>query len=304
MGGSPQRLAKLAVLAASASAMLGGSAMVATRFAVPESNPLSLTFLRFLGAAVLMLAFTLPRTRIAIAPRHWPPIVLLGVLQFALFSWFFTSSLQYIPAGRAALVLSTMPLITLTLAAVMRREALSLDKAAGALIALAGVGFALGDRVAVSGSDAVRGDLLMFGAAFTGAIYNVASGYYLRKYPATMLAAVMLAAGAAALLAAIAVSGDWSGLTGFSAGGWIAVIYLMTLAGAVTFFLWIWALEHTTPSRVVITVTLNPVSATVLGALILAEPVTWHLLVGLAGIVLGITMVNWRAFVASVQRAR
>jgi len=148
----------LAVFAAAVSAAIGGSAVVATRLAVPESNPLTVTFLRFLGASVVMLAFTLPRTRVRIDWRDLPPVAGLALIQFALFAWFFSASLQYIPAARGALVLSTQPLLTLALAALLRRERFTLAKAAGGVIALAGVAFALGDRVSVPGSDTARGD--------------------------------------------------------------------------------------------------------------------------------------------------
>lgn len=294
----------LAVFAAALSAALGGSAVVATRFAVPESNPLTVTFLRFLGASVVILAFTLPRVRLRIDWRDLPPVAGLALVQFALFAWLFSASLQYIPAARGALVLSTQPLLTLTLAALLKRERFTLTKAMGAVIALFGVAFALGDRASVEGAHTLKGDLLMFGAAVTGSIYNVASGFYLRKYPALVLCSVMVPIGALALLAAIAVGGDWSGFTSFSWQGWLAIAHLMTLGGAVTFFLWIWALEHTTPSRVAITVTMNPVAAVVLGALVLAEPATWRLLVGLAAIILGITLANWAALLSGFRRSR
>lgn len=294
----------LAVLAAAFSAMIGGSAVVATRLAVPESNALTVTFLRFLGASLVMLAFTLPRTRIRIDWHDLPAVAGLGLIQFALFAWFFSASLQYIPAARGALVLSTQPLLTLALAALLRRERFTLAKAAGGVVALLGVAFALGDRVSVPGSDTLRGDLLMFGAAVTGSIYNVTSGLYLRKYPALVLCSVMLPIGALALLAAIVASGDWSGFSSFSWQGGVAVAYLMTVGGAVTFFLWIWALEHTTPSRVAITVTMNPVAAVILGAFILSEPVTWRLLAGLAAIIAGITLANWNALISGFRSRR
>lgn len=292
----------LAVLAAGFSAMIGGSAVVATRLAVPESNALTVTFLRFLGASIVMLVFTLPRVKIRIQPRDIPPVAVLGLLQFALFAWFFSASLQYIPAARGALVLSTQPLLTLALATLMRREHFTFGSAVGGVVALLGVGYALGDRVAMPGADTLRGDLYMFGAAVTGSIYNVASGFYLRRYPALVMCAVMLPVGAIALLLAIVVGGDYSGFTSFSWRGWSAVAYLMTIGGAVTFFLWIWALEHTTPSRVAITVTMNPVAAVVLGALVLAEPVTWRLLAGLAAIIGGIALANWAALIDGLRR--
>lgn len=291
----------LAVLAAAFSATIGGSAVVATRLAVPESNALSVTFLRFLGASLVMLAFTLPRTKIRIEWRDLPPVAALGLIQFALFAWLFSASLQYIPAARGALVLSTQPLLTLALAVLLKRERFTLAKAAGGVVALLGVAFALGDRVSVPGSDTVRGDLLMFGAAVTGSIYNVTSGFYLRKYPALVLCSVMLPIGALALLSAIVIGGDWSGFFSFSWQGWLAIAYLMTIGGAVTFFLWIWALEHTTPSRVAITVTMNPVAAVILGTFILSEPVTWRLLAGLAAIIAGITLANWNALLSGFR---
>ncbi len=286
------------MLAAALSATIGGSAVVATRLAVPESNALAVTFLRFLGASIAMLAFTLPRRKIRIDLRDLPAIVMLGLVQFALFAWFFSAALQYVPAARGALVLSTQPLLTLALAVLLRREPYTWAKAAGAVVALMGVAFALGDRVAVGGVNMLRGDLLMLGAAVTGSIYNVTSGLYLRKYPALMLCSIMVPIGALALLAAILIVGDYSGFTGFSWRGWSAIAYLMTIGGAVTFFLWIWALEHTTPSRVAITVTMNPVSAVILGALVLSEPVTWRLLVGLAAIIAGIIAANWSALLS------
>jgi len=291
----------LAVLAAAFSATIGGSAVVATRLAVPESNALTVTFLRFLGASLVMLAFTLPRTKVRIEWRDLPPVAALGLIQFALFAWFFSASLQYIPAARGALVLSTQPLLTLGLATLLKRERFTLAKAAGGVVALLGVAFALGDRVSVPGSDTVRGDLLMFGAAVTGSIYNVTSGFYLRKYPALVLCSVMLPIGALALLSAIVIGGDWSGFSSFSWQGWLAIAYLMSIGGAVTFFLWIWALEHTTPSRVAITVTMNPVAAVILGTFILSEPVTWRLLVGLAAIIGGITLANWNALLSGFR---
>ena len=92
----------LAVLAAAISATIGGSAVVATRLAVPESNALTVTFLRFLGASLVMLAFTLPRTKIRADWHDLPPVAALGLIQFARFAWFFSASLQYIPAARGA----------------------------------------------------------------------------------------------------------------------------------------------------------------------------------------------------------
>jgi drug/metabolite transporter (DMT)-like permease len=283
----------LAVLSACLSSTLGGSAIVATRFVVPEAGVLPTIVLRFAGASLLILAFTLPRIPVRLAPRDAPVVVGLGLVQFALFPWFFTMSLAHIPAARAALVLSTQPLLTLAFAALVGRERLSALKIMGGLLALAAVTFALGDRIVAANAETWKGDLYMFGAVLSGSIYNVASSYALRKYRALVAASVMIPAGTVAVAAVVLWQGDWGAFAHISPSGWLAVLYLTSFGGAITFVLWIWALEHTAPSRVALAVTLNPVSAAVLGALVLGEAVTWRLLAGLSGVVAALVLVNW-----------
>lgn len=295
-------VALIAVLAAIASSALGGSAIVATRYVVPEAGVMPTIFLRFAGAALVMLVFTLPRMTIDVKPRHLPMMAGLALIQFALFPWLFTQSLSHIPAARGAMILSMQPLITLAFAVLVGRERMSVHKVAGGLIALAAVAFALGDRVRSSSETAWHGDLYMFGAALSGSIYNVASSFALRRYRAQVAAAVMVPTGAVAIGLALVWQGDYGGFQAISAHGWIAIAYLMTFGGAATFFLWIWALEHTAPSRVALTVTFNPLTAAVLGAFVLSEPVTWRLAVGLLGIVVSLVVVNGPALRASLRR--
>ena len=61
---------------------------------------------------------------------------------------------------------------------------------------------------------------------------------------------------------------------------WIAVIYLGVFGGAAAFFLWVLALRMTTPTRVANTMTVNPIAASLLAAVIVGEPIGWNLVVG------------------------
>jgi len=285
----------LAVLAAIASSTLGGSAIVATRFVVPEAGVLPTILLRFIGAAAIVLAVTLWRMPVRVSARDLPVVVGLGLVQFALFPWLFTMSLSHIPAGRAALVLSTQPLLTLLLSSLVGRERLTVVKVFGGLLALGAVAVALGDRLGDGGAGVWRGDLFMFGASVSGSLYNVAASYALRRYKAMVAASVMIPAGAVAITGAMLWGGDFGAFAAISPAGWGAMAYLMTFGGAFTFFLWIWALEHTVPSRVALAVTFNPIAAMLLGTAVLGEPVTWRLLVGLTGVLVSLLIVNWRA---------
>lgn len=271
--------------------------MVATRLAVSELDPASLAFLRHAGAGLLitLLAALLLKRRLwsAIAPADLPPILLLGVVQYAAFGWLFAAGLSYVPAGRGALAIATYPIQTLILAALLGREKLTTPKLLGALIGLGGVALALADRAHGEGPEVWKGDALLLGAAFLGSVYNVFSGPYLRRNSALAVTGLQILAGAALLLVGMLLGGTWPSLGTLSPAGWGALAWLITIGGVVCFYLWIWALEHTLPSRVSIAVTLNPISAALLGALVLSEPFTGRLAAGLVAVVIGLALANW-----------
>jgi drug/metabolite transporter (DMT)-like permease len=288
------RLQVLPTLAACLACVLGGAAIVATRVAVAEAEPLAVAVLRYALAAVIMIPIAVAvRGGLRVRAKGIGPVLALGALQFGLFGWFFTAALQYVPAARAAMVLATMPILTLVLSALLGRERVTVPKALGAVLACVGVSLALGDRGLAVGDQAWKGDLLMFGAALVGSLYNVLTGMFARHLPAVTMSAIQLPVGAAALLVALLLTGEASALVAFDLRGWIAIVFLATVGGAASFYTWIWALERIAPSRVAVTITLNPIAAALLGAVVLGEPLTTRLLLGLIGVVAGIALANW-----------
>ncbi len=284
-------------MAACLATILGGSAVVATRFAVGEIDPGALAFLRHSGAGLLivLLAALILRRRLlqSIAVADLPAILGLGAIQYAAFGWLFAAGLGYVPAARGALALATYPVQTLILASLLGRERLSAAKVAGALIAVAGVAVALGDRAGADGPDVWKGDALLLSAAFLGSVFNVFSGPYFRRNSAIAVTGVQILFGALLIFCGLWLTGVPVRLDGLTGSGWLALAWLVTVGGVVCFYLWIWALEHTAPSRVSITVTLNPIAAALFGAIVLAEPLTSRLAVGLMAVVVGLALANW-----------
>jgi drug/metabolite transporter (DMT)-like permease len=72
------------------------------------------------------------------------------------------------------------------------------------------------------------------------------------------------------------------------------------VGGAAAFFVWVFALERTTPTRTAITMTINPVFASAVGAFTLGEPIGINLIVGLLAVFAGI----WIATSESPNRKR
>ncbi|MCP4472673.1 MAG: DMT family transporter [Gammaproteobacteria bacterium] len=280
-------------LAATVASIFFGASVVATRFVIDQTTPEVLAFLRYLiGAACLLPVFLAPgRKRILLTDV--PGIILLGIAFFGLFPWTFSAALQYVPAAHGAIILATMPILTLGLAWVSGYEQISRNKLIAVGLTLSGVWLALGGKGEFGSNYNTVGYLLMFATSCLGALYNVFSKPYLKRIPSAQFTGFAMIAGVVFLLPGAALDISSTGWPEFTAPGWACVIFIGTLAGGIGFLLWTWALQRTSPTRVAVFVTLNPIAATALGAILLGEPVTLGFLIGLGCVVAGIILANY-----------
>ena len=277
---------RIGVLAGMLSCIFGGAAAVATRYLVHDLDSVALAAFRFgLGFLVLLplaLHVRWPRG------RDWIGVALLGLLFFAVFFILYNWALAYTTAARGALALSVLPLVTMALAALLRVEPLTPRKTTGVLIAIAGVGAALGGGLVAAPAGAWRGDAIMAAATVCMALYSIWSRPFVaRSSPLGFLAAGM-GIGVSAVIAVGVWRGSFAPVPDLFAGQWTALLYLGVFGGAAAFWLWIWALQRATPTRVTATMTINPVAAGVLASVILGEPLGLSLVVGVAAVLAGI----------------
>lgn len=287
---------RIGVLAGVLSCTLGAGAGVATRFLVATVEPDALAAFRF-GVGFLVL---LPLALAARWPRgrDWIGVALLGVLFYAAFFVLFNLALAYTTAERGALALSALPLVTMALAALLGVERLSARKTVGVLVAVGGVAAALGTGLGHAPEGAWRGDLIMAGATLCMALYSVRSRPYVARASAMGFLVAGMGIGAGAIAAVAAARGSFAVMGALGAVQWGALAYLGVVGGAAAFWLWIWALQHASPTQVTATMTVNPVAAGILAAALLGEPLGLNLALGVAAVLAGI----WLA--ASDMRVR
>jgi drug/metabolite transporter (DMT)-like permease len=227
--------------------------------------------------------------------RDWFGVAALGVLFFGIFIVIYNAALRYKTAARGSLALSTLPLVTMLAAALFGREALTARKTTGVLIAITGVAMALGTGLATAPAGAWRGDLLMSGGTLCMALYTVWSRpFMLRSSRLGFLAAGMGFGSTASSLLAWH-SGGFAAAHSLSPVQWLAVLLIGVFGGAVAFYLWVYALERTTPTRVANTMTVNPITASLIATLIIGETIG-------AGLIIGMMAVSVGIWVASTER--
>jgi len=278
----------LGVLIAMVSSALGGTAAAVTRYLVGDADPLTLAVLRWgIGFLCVLPVALLLRARWPMR-RDWPAVAALGVCFFGLFFIFYNIAVGYTTAARASLALSTLPLQTMLIAALLGAEPLTLRKSAGVGIAMLGVFAALASGLSQAPAGAWRGELIMTAAVLCMAVYNVLSRPLMQRSSALGFLAVGMGFGAAALTLAGVATGRISVLADFGPPQWIAGVYLGVGGGALAFILWVLALQRATPTQVANTMTLNPIAAALLATQLVDEPITLNLVIGVIAVCLGI----------------
>ena len=200
----------LALLAAAATGVQVGAAIVATRYVVAEVPPLTLALLRYAIGVATLLPFAWHALRNG---RRWPQathprrdlaaMAALGIGQFAVLIALLNFGLQTVGAARGALIFSLFPVLTLLLATAAGRERWNTALAAGVALSVAGVMLDVVPRLAAGGEAPMAwpGALAVLGSALTGAVCSVAYRPYLQRYPT--LPVSVLAMGASVLFLAV-----------------------------------------------------------------------------------------------------
>ena len=276
------------MIAALVSSALGGTAGGLTRFAIGASDPYTLAAFRFGIAFVLILPIALALRSRWPQGRDWWAVGALGVLYFAVFFFIYNLAMSYTTAARGSLALSTLPLVTMAIAAALGREKITSRKSVGVLLAMGGVATALGMGLAEAPAGAWRGDLIMMGGTVIMALYSIWAAPLMQRSSRLGFLAAGMGLGAAASTAVAWASGGLVRTLEFTQGQWAATIALGVLGGAAAFYLWVYALERTTPTRVTNTMTVNPIAASLVGAALVGEPLGINLLVGILGVGVGI----------------
>jgi drug/metabolite transporter (DMT)-like permease len=283
------------VLIAIVSSCLGGTAAAVTRYLVGNADPITLAILRWgIGFLVLLPVALLLRAK---WPKRsdLPAVAALGLCFFGMFFVLYNIAVGYTTAARASLALSTLPLQTMVVGALLGIEPLTMRKSLGVGIAVLGVLGALGSGLAAAPEGAWRGELIMTAAVLCMAFYNVWSRPFIQRSSALGFLTVGMGAGAAALILVGVLTHRVDVLGHFGAPQWIAGIYLGVGGGALAFILWVLALERATPTRVANTMTVNPIAAGLLAAVLVNEPITLNLVVGLIAVFAGIWIATTQA---------
>ncbi|NBS46047.1 MAG: DMT family transporter [Betaproteobacteria bacterium] len=298
------QLDALAVSLLVACCLFWGFQQILIKSTVAEVPPLWQASIRFAVATLLLWLWSAWRgVRLFERDGTLRAGLLAGVLFAVEFSCIYLG-MRDTTASRLTVFLYTSPfVVALLLPRLVPTERLTRLQWAGLVIAFTAVAFAFGegfltDAAAASGSAAARqwrGDALALAAGiFWGLTTLVIRSSKLATASAekTLFYQVAVTALAAPLLS-VALDEPWG--FAYSAWAWTSLA-LQTLVGAFASYLtWMWLLRHYPATRMSSFTFLTPLFALVFGVVLLGEPLTLQLVIALAGVAVGIVLVNRKA---------
>ena len=281
--------------------LVWGSTYLAIAIAVETLPPLLSAGIRFLFAGLLVVAWFVlrgQRAALRVTRAQLAGAALVGTLLLASGNGLVVLAERTVPSGLAALLVASVPLWL----QVLRRisgERIPRATLLGVVVGFGGVLFLVVPR-GLSGQTDPLGLLMLLGATISWAIGTfISPRLRTPREPLASTGLQMLAGGLVLTVVAFA-TGEAAhvDLATYSARSIGALVYLVVFGSLVAFTAYTWLLQHAPVSQVATYAYVNPVVAVVLGAIVLAEPVTPSVILGAAIIIAAV------AFIVNRESAR
>jgi drug/metabolite transporter (DMT)-like permease len=286
--------------------MLWGGSYFFVEIALLEWSPLLIVAVRVLIATaviwviVLIAGLPIPQSRSA-----WIAFLAMGLLNnvfpFLLIVW----GQKEIASGLAAILNAAAPIFSVIVAGIwLKDEPVTRSRLLGAALGLVGVVVLIGPS-ALAGLDAnLLAQLAVLGAALSYAF----AGVYARRFPRMNIDPIVAAAGqllmSSLVLIVLALTFEApSQLLQSSAYVWMAVIFMAVFSTALAYILYFRLLATAGATNAILVTLLIPVTAVLLGTIILNERLQWGHLLGMIVIGLGLAVIDGRLWNRLARRS-
>jgi drug/metabolite transporter (DMT)-like permease len=260
--------------------ILWGGSFFFNGVALKELPPFTLVFLRVALAALILLP-VLRAYRIGL-PRGfsgWQPFFGIALLNNVLPFSLIVMGQTYVPSGLASILNATTPLFTVLVMAASGDEKLSMRRVAGVLAGLIGVIILHGQDLGFDNSQGI-GILLCLAAAFS---YGLSALYARRKLsnspPLATATFQLLASSLMMAIVAATLERPWQ-LPMPGATTWLAMAGLAGLSTALAYIVFFQILRRSGSTNVMLVTLLIPVTALLLGYLVLGESISGREITG------------------------
>ncbi|MCR4316269.1 MAG: DMT family transporter [Planctomycetes bacterium] len=280
-------------------AFLYSGSFIATKVAIKDLEPLTLSFLRYV-VAILFLSFLFFRPGGSIQKiekKDLYKIFLLGLFGIVGYHWLFFLAFHYTAAVNCSIIIASSPMMTAILAGIFLRERLSRINYFGVFLSLAGVVTLViaKDFEATLAMNFNVGDVLMVVAVLFWAIYVLIVKGLSTKYNSITLTFYSTLAGVIILFFLSLAEGGAAQIMNVSADSIYAVLYMGVAASALGNLLYNQSIQDLGATKTASVVTSGlPIIVAILASIFLDEIVNQAMAASALLIIAGLNAVLWK----------
>jgi drug/metabolite transporter (DMT)-like permease len=267
-------------------------------------HPVSLTLVRFLVAAVGMVAILASFGRLG-RDHDWRRGGAIGLLNMALPPIFFTIALVTLDASLAGLLIALIPAASMVAAHfIVPAERFRAWRIPGLVVAFAGIAILLG------GVDRIEPRALWAAVAWSmlGVVAAGSGGALSRRFaihtPARRMVIPQFTAAALALVVVSFPTGAYTALVGLPLDVWGWAVATGLFGTITPFYSFLQVVERAETARAALIGYLVPVASAVAAVIFLDDPVTTSLVVGGIVIMFGVVLADRGESITGLVRAR
>ncbi len=264
--------------------LLWGGNYIAGRVLAFQISPMTLNAARWAISSVI-LAVVMRLSGRRLPWREWKVVAVMGFLGMFAFSFLTYVSLGHVAASQAGLISGTMPVMIMILSVLVLKERVSLVAWVGVGFSIVGV-FLVVSRQSFGVMRLSMGDGELLLAAIAWALYTV-----LGKKFGSRVDALTMTFGAAIVGAGLSTGAAmiyWRNESiHLSSMGFVALLYVSTLASVAAYLLWTQGVKAVGPTRAGPLMNLLPIWTVLLGLMLLHERLSLHDFLGGALIIGG-----------------
>jgi drug/metabolite transporter (DMT)-like permease len=274
-----------------------GGTFIAGRALAGEVHPANAAFIRFAIATIALFFLTLLSDgKISVPPRNkWLPLLLLGLTGVFSYNVFFFTGLQYITAGRAALIIALNPLMITIFASIFLKEPLNIKQFAGILLSLIGAVFVIcnGHPADIFNAGFGTGEMALLGCVLSWVAYSLIGRTVLTSV--SPLASVFYSSliGTLLLLPPALYYDLLGNLGHLDAMNWLSLSYLGICGTALGFSLYYMAIKKIGATRSGVFINLVPLFSILLSWVLLDESIKESVIFGGLTLLTGVSVTNY-----------
>lgn len=272
---------------------LWGTTYLGIRIGVATFPPLLFSLVRLLIAGTLFLLFflkdhSLKSVPLSAALQH----ALAGILLFSFGNGMVSVAEVHISSSLAAIISSMIPVWIVLLNMVLNRtEFPNLRIVIGTILGLAGIVMIFGGQIGFDQEEVREGAALMFIASLGWSAGSILIKRLHTSVPTTGAAALQMLGGGLVLLPASWVMEDWTAVAP-DQSALLALLYLIVFGSILAYICFLYAMRHLPVTVVSMYAYINPIVALILGWLLLGEPLSPKIVMGVLVTLAGVVLVN------------